>query len=108
DGVFPTLKKLSSMVLESLNRQQGSASVRRSSRQPVAAGVAAGTAPARTQAAAPPPAKRPGAPAGGPTAKGGPPAAKGAAPAAKKVPPEPTEERVVDSPGVKNIQRRTP
>jgi hypothetical protein len=112
DGVFPTLKKLSSMVLESLNRQQGSTSVRRSARQPVAAGVAAGAAPARAQAAAAhpaPPARRSSAPVGPPTAKGTPPPGKGPTPPGKKgAAAQPSEERVIDSPGVKNIQRRTP
>ena len=50
EGVFPTLKKLSSMVLESLNRQQGSTVVKvpkgakrpsGSTRQPVSVGAAA-------------------------------------------------------------------
>src|SRR5881296_25550 len=34
EGVFPTLKKLSSMVLESLNRQQSSSAVRRAPKPP--------------------------------------------------------------------------
>ncbi len=95
EGVFPTLKKLSSMVLESLNRQQSSTAVRKSARDTVAVGAGAGRGASAAQ--------------GGGAGKGGagraappPPARKGAV-AAERV-----EERVTDSPGVKLIQRRSP
>src|SRR5512142_1631941 len=54
EGVFPTLKKLSSMVLESLNRQ-GSGAVRKRPREqaePVAVGASAGRARVQAGAAA--------------------------------------------------------
>src|SRR5262245_43480689 len=94
EGVFPTLKKLSSMVLESLNRQQGSTAVRRPARDqvPEAVGVAAGGGRGRAQA---------GSTAGSPAK---PPSSK---PAEAKRPgaADSTEEKVSDSPGVKSIQR---
>ncbi len=99
EGVFPTLKKLSSMVLESLNRQQSSTAVRKSARdsggarETVAVGAGRGAAAAGQ---------------GGGAAKGG--AGRAAPPAARKgaVAAEQVEERVTGSPGVKPIQRRSP
>ncbi len=83
EGVFPTLKKLSGMVLESLNRQQGSTAVRRppkeKSREPVAVTVGAGRARAGAAAAPPAPAAT------------RPPARK-AAPERRTRAPEPREE----------------
>jgi signal recognition particle receptor subunit beta len=49
EGVFPTLKKLSQMVLESLNRQQGSTTLKPQKKE---AAAAAGAAPKKIAAAA--------------------------------------------------------
>jgi signal recognition particle receptor subunit beta len=103
EGVFPTLKKLSQMVLESLNRQQGSTTIRPQKKAegsavpakakvaagvPVGAGVAAGGGgERRTAGASAPVAQKPGAEKSG-----------------VKVVREP----VSDSPGVKHIERRSP
>lgn len=119
EGVFPTLKKLSQMVLESLNRQQGSAVIRRPQKQaagagsqkaqqklkleqPVAVSAPAGTHAARGVAgSSAPPARKQGSFA---TSRGA-----GAAsvhsnrPSTKLV-----REPVLDSPGVKQIERRSP
>jgi mutual gliding-motility protein MglA len=94
EGVFPTLKKLSGMVLESLNRQQGSTAVRRPpkerSQEPVAVGVGAGKA--RAGAAAGPAPARPGSKKSGPERRG-----KG---------PGPVEERVeVERPAPRHAPR---
>ncbi len=100
EGVFPTLKKLSAMVLENLNRQQGSTAVRapRPKPQPVNETVGAG-APTRAAAVSgggrPPPARQGnrGRPQSGPRKKTG----------ARVV-----RESVTNSAGVKQIQRRAP
>ena len=99
EGVFPTLKKLSAMVLENLNRQQGSTVASKApaaQREPVAVGAqaaATSTAGARPAAAAPA-APKPAAP-------------KPAAAAAAKAQPV-VRESVSNSPGVKQIERKSP
>ncbi len=115
EGVFPTLKKLSQLVLESLNRQQGSMAVR-SPKKPaeVKEPVQPARSPARVKAPAPVPVAA-GVAFGGATTTPplravpgatGPPAG-GARPAGKanvKV----VREHVSDSPGVKPIERKSP
>jgi hypothetical protein len=114
EGVFPTLKKLSQMVLESLNRQQGSAVIRRPQKpavaaesqraqqklrleQPVPVGATAGPPSARAfGGGTAPPARKQGSFA---TSRGGAPTR----PQTKLV-----REPVADSPGVKQIERRSP
>jgi signal recognition particle receptor subunit beta len=94
EGVFPTLKKLSSMVLEGLNRQQSSTVIRKPAREPsaepVAVGVSAGKA-AKAPAGAGP---RPGSGRFAPS------------PRQAQAKPETVEEKVTESSGVKPIQRR--
>lgn len=110
EGVFPTLKKLSSMVLESLNRQQGSTAVKvpqsqlkaAAAKQPVA--VSSGTASR-------PPSSR-SLERATPGGKGKPPSQRGPARSARGRPGdrpkrEVVRERVVRSPDVKPIERRT-
>lgn len=63
EGVFPTLKKVSSMVLESLNRQQGSTAVRAPQKEAVAVGAQASAGGGAAAAAPPRPAG--GKPSGG-------------------------------------------
>ncbi len=90
EGVFPTLKKLSSMVLEHLNAQHGSARIKSKSavsvKEPVMAG-AAGNAP---------------------TAQTPPQAQSQAAPPAQKEPSGVVQEQVSASPGVKPVERKVP
>jgi len=113
EGVFPTLKKVSQMVLESLNRQQASTVVRAPKKkegqdakagakgkapQPVAIGAPAKAgsmrvpAEGRSGAAASPPAQS--------AARGAPAPTR---PAAANV----VREKVSDSPGVKQIERKS-
>ncbi len=98
EGVFPTLKKLSAMVLENLNRQQGSTVVRAPKpKQAVKETVAAG---AQSRSA--------------PAAGGRPPAPRQASsrapakPAGKKAGARVVRESVTNSSGVKQIQRQAP
>jgi hypothetical protein len=114
EGVFPTLKKLSSMVLESLNRQQGSTSVKLPKRQaqaspqperePVAVGATAGVKSAGSNR---PP--RPVPTPSSPQPAGQTPGAKPSVPAAASAKASGViKDRVVNSPDVKPIERRTP
>jgi signal recognition particle receptor subunit beta len=106
EGVFPTLKKLSQMVLESLNRQQGSTTIRPQKKMD---GKEGGAVPARTKVAA-------AVPVGAGVAAGGggerrPVAGSSRAiqrPGADKAAVKVVREPVSDSPGVKQIERRTP
>jgi signal recognition particle receptor subunit beta len=96
DGVFPTLKKLSSMVLESLNRQQSSTAMRRTPKPAPArdaVAVAAGGSRAPAEAAG-----------GTGQGRGAPPRQQPASPPRRSQ--EPVEERVSDSPGVRPVVRR--
>lgn len=111
EGVFPTLKKLSSMVLESLNRQQGSTVVKVPKKQKEPALVAQGAGgpaepPAEPVAGEPQgaePRMRP-APARRPSGSGRP-----ATQRAASSRPEPViRDRIVRSPDVKPIERRKP
>jgi signal recognition particle receptor subunit beta len=111
EGVFPTLKKLSSMVLESLNRQQNSTVVKvpkkqkqaASSRQAVAAGAVAAF-PAATATRAPPPSRAAPAPAAAAPAR-----SRAAPPREPGVPTgQVVKEPVVQAPDVKPIERRAP
>jgi len=99
EGVFPTLKKLSQMVLESLNRQQGSTTIKprkaSESKETVSAGAKV-------------PAMAGGGGGGGPRvdrrASGG-----GAPrPAPEKPGVKVVREPVADSPGIKQIERKSP
>ncbi len=117
EGVFPTMKKLSQMVLESLNRNQGSTAIRTPKKKkaqpvPVAAGApAASAAPPRT--GAPP---RPAAPKGAGTrsvrSRPQAPAATSPSQASttrkKTMGPRVVKEPVTTSPGVKPIERKSP
>jgi hypothetical protein len=112
EGVFPTLKKLSQMVLESLNRQQSSTSVKVPKKQAeakeavgassrpkvksaaVPVGVAAGNSPNSLDS--PASGRRSGAIAS-------PPRGAGEKPGVRIV-----REPVSDSPGVKQIERKSP
>lgn len=102
EGVFPTLKKLAGMVLEKLNRQQASTTVRRpiKSKKPAMA-TAGGGAPAAASASA-----------AGPSAQSqqGSAAPTGPAPAAQTPPaqdgPRTVTAKVAD--GVKKIERKVP
>ncbi len=107
EGVFPTLKKLSAMVLENLNRQQGSTAVkaprarRAATKEKVAAGVHSKPAAAASrggQAARSGPTRRP-APGGRAQAK----TRNAKRPGARVV-----RETVSNSAGVKQIQRKAP
>jgi len=110
EGVFPTLKKLSSMVLESLNRQQGSTVVKvpkkkkaqrasapkQAQKKPVP--VAAQGGGAETEAGAP----RARQPRATPRTRGG------AQPrTARRGSPQVVRERVVNSQDVKPIERKS-
>ena len=100
EGVFPTLKKLSAMVLENLNRQQGSTAVRAPKpKQAVKETVGAGV---QSRSAAASGGGRPPAPrqASGSRAQ---PQATGKKPGARVV-----RESVTSSSGVKQIQRKAP
>ena len=103
EGVFPTLKKLSQMVLESLNRQQGSTTIRP---QKKAEGKEQAVPTKAKVAAAVPVGVASGAGGGGRGSGGGPaPIVKsGGDRSGVKVVREP----VSDSPGVKQIERRSP
>ena len=102
EGVFPTLKKVSSMVLESLNRQQGSTAIRapkpktqKAPRQAVAVGAGAGAS--QGAAAAP-----------GPSGDGARPASRGGGRPTRPAGGQVVRDRVVKSPDVKPIERRRP
>ena len=101
EGVFPTLKRVSSMVLESLNRQQGSTVVKvpkkrqaQKAKQPVAVGAGAGK----------------GRSGGGGASSGGvkPNQARNARRRAGSPRGRVVRDRVVRSPDVKPIERRRP
>lgn len=114
EGVFPTLKKLSQMVLEGLNRQQASMSAKpaRKSQESKDA-VAVPAQVSRVKAAAPVPVVAGGrtdAGAASPARVGGPlttPAAAATPPGTKPA-VRVLREQVTDSPGVKPIERRSP
>jgi signal recognition particle receptor subunit beta len=118
EGVFPTLKKVSSMVLESLNRQQGSTAVRApkkaAAKQPVAVGAMGGELePAAAASSAS--SSGPSGPSRGAAGAGSSPAAAtasgsagGSKPAASAPRGPVVRDRVVKSPGVKPIERRRP
>ncbi|MBI4601087.1 MAG: GTPase domain-containing protein [Planctomycetes bacterium] len=116
EGVFPTLKKLSQMVLEGLNRQQSSmasrpqkkaaeakaeASQGQRVRVPTPVPVAAG--PGRSAPAAPHPVRTAAGPKGPPPAAPPPRHARPEKPGVKVV-----REPVTNSPGVKPIERKSP
>jgi signal recognition particle receptor subunit beta len=103
EGVFPTLKKLSQMVLESLNRQQTSAPVRQSKKQQEAKEKA--PAPAKVKVAA---SVAVGAGRSGGRHGGGGSVAIPKAPAQEKQATRVVRESVTDSPGVRQIERKTP
>jgi hypothetical protein len=101
EGVFPTLKKLSQMVLESLNRQQSSSAVKVPKRkveakEPVAVGAGKKVAAEATSA---------GRAAASSASAGNAPARRETAPRA----PAPTliKEAISSSPGIKPIERRS-
>jgi signal recognition particle receptor subunit beta len=96
EGVFPTLKKLSSMVLEGLNRQQSSTVVRKPAREPVPETVSVGAGGAGKAAKAPA------------VTGAGRPGSGRFSPSPRRVPakPETVDEKVMESGGVKPIQRR--
>ena len=108
EGVFPTLKKVSQMVLESLNRQQASTAVRAPKRREAH--------DAKTKVKAPQPvavgaSKKAGSMRGHAEGRGGA-AASASAQGTAKVAPVPTRpalvrEKVSDSPGVKQIERKS-
>ena len=106
EGVFPTLKKLSSMVLESLNRQQGSTVVKGPKKKKAQAAAQAGKQKAGAGAgggSATAVAKKPRPKAGAPRAK------RAAQPrTGKKGGNKVVRERVVNSQGVKSIERKSP
>lgn len=105
EGVFPTLKKLSQMVLESLNRQQSSSFVKvpKKSKETVAVGAGASTSAKSQGAPEPkPPQARPAAPRGSRKSPGGQPSQQGRGRAAV------VRESVSSSPGVKSIERKAP
>ena len=116
EGVFPTLKKLSQMVLESLNRQQSSSGVRTPKKQaePKEAAVVASARP-KVKAPVPVPVG-----AGSPQTNVESPAQSRRAVRANSAPaPRPAapvqkpgvrvvREPVSDSPGVKHIERKSP
>jgi len=105
DGVFPTLKKLSSMVLEGLNRQQTSTGMRRPppstkpapAREAVAVGAGHGSGQVPTAPAAGARPRPPGStpPSVGPTRRPG-------------SPPGPAVERLGDSTRLNPSARRAP
>jgi signal recognition particle receptor subunit beta len=96
EGVFPTLKKLSSMVLENLNRQQGSTAVRRPARQGEPVAVGAGSQRERIASRPVPPAQD----------RRGPEATLRQR--TRSLPPADTEERSIEGQGIKPIRRRVP
>ncbi|MEM7235488.1 MAG: GTPase domain-containing protein [Planctomycetota bacterium] len=102
EGVFPTLKKVSSMVLESLNRQQGSTAVKVPKQQKQAVAVGG---PAESAAASAPAAPAAAAPKAKPAAQPNRAPSEGA-PA--KAPNGKIKDRVTKSPDVKPIERRQP
>lgn len=103
EGVFPTLKKLSSMVLEHLNKQHGSARIKTRSavavKEPAMATAGGGGAAATS---APPSAARPPSPKR--AAKSRPERAAARGQSAPRV----VRERVSSNPGVKPIERKAP
>lgn len=111
EGVFPTLKKVSSMVLESLNRQQGSTAVRVPRKAPARQAVAVG---AGGPNGAVPDNSEPDASASSSAPRSEPAVAAVAASPAAGPRPSPAakarvvRDRVVQSPGVKPIERRRP
>ena len=112
EGVFPTLKKVSSMVLESLNRQQGSTSIKvpkgqKASAKQAKQAVAVGAGPSRGSAAGSSrvskgAGRRPQGKSGAPQRKG----AKTARPGSRGS--QVVRDRVARSPDVKPIERRRP
>ncbi len=96
EGVFPTLKKLSQMVLENLNKQQGSTVVKVPKKQVEAKEPVAVGAPARAAANTKQSSNRPRTAAAA--------SAGGAGGRAGSV----VRESVTSSPGVKQIERKTP
>jgi hypothetical protein len=123
EGVFPTLKKLSQMVLESLNRQQASSFVRTPRKatepakeeapsraaarvkvpQPVAVGATAGSGPSvRSRGEAAGAAGTPSMPSTGSFAQRQGPAST------PRGPTRVVRETVTESPGVRQIERKTP
>jgi len=104
EGVFPTLKKVSSMVLENLNRQQGSTAVKVPkkpkvpAKQPVTVGGGQESQSAPPRKAAPRPRK----------AAPGPQPSPGPQPRKSRQGGQVVRDRVVRSPDVKPIERRRP
>lgn len=97
EGVFPTLKKLSQMVLENLNRQQGSTMVKVPKKQvpeKEAVGVGVGTRRASASEATP----------GGPAPRSG----TTARSSVKRRSASVVRETVTSSSGIKPIERRRP
>ena len=104
EGVFPTLKKLSQMVLESLNRQQSSSFVKvPKKKEKVAVGVGASTSAEAQGTPEPRPSRAaPSAPRGGRGGAGGQASKDGRGRAAV------VRESVTKSSGVKSIERKAP
>jgi signal recognition particle receptor subunit beta len=117
EGVFPTLKKLSQMVLESLNRQQSSTAVRAPKRHAEAKEPVAQTVKAKSAQPVPVPVpvsvsvSSPGQAAsvrGKSEPSGHQPSPAPARPPAPKPVAKVLREPVSDVPGVKQIVRKTP
>jgi len=112
EGVFPTLKKLSQMVLESLNRQQASMAVRSAKRNAeTREHVPAPQSKVRAAAPVPVAAAAKGGPCVAQPARGigaeeGPSSASQSRDQRPKV--RVVREAVMNSPGVKHIERRSP
>ncbi|MBI4584265.1 MAG: GTPase [Planctomycetes bacterium] len=105
DGVFPTLKKVSSMVLENLNKQQSPTKVK--AKKPQAAKepelVPAGNVSKEEAAAAA------SGPVRGPAPRGAPVRPQAAAPVRHQSPGAVVvKEKVTSAPGVKPIERKVP
>ena len=100
EGVFPTMKKLSQMVLESLNRQQTSSIVRVAKKKPAAEQKEPVAVAAESGAAAE--AKQ------GTSAAERRAAARARSSAASGKSPDVVKENVSKSPGVKPIERKAP
>jgi signal recognition particle receptor subunit beta len=109
EGVFPTLKKLSSMVLENLNRQHGSARIKvkqksktvpaKKTPELVTHGGGSGAADGETPAS-PPKKERPPAQPGTGEAK--------TRPSGKKGQRRVIRDKISNSPGVRPIERKAP
>jgi signal recognition particle receptor subunit beta len=100
EGVFPTLKKLSQMVLESLNRQQSSSFVKTPKAQKTPEKVTAG-APSSASAKA-------GGSSGAAKASTGKSVGRGASTKSRSGASSVVREPVSSSPGVKSIERKAP